>query len=161
MQIRVSTETNPRRRLNRKTKTTANKVNINPTNSTSTSAPTSFQEIMDGVLPIEEETNVNLHRLWQELPRLERMFLADYSEKSLSAYRNAVIQIAKLTLQKNVNLKKIRKLNKNKKVELTLLEFLDERLQRMAILMFSPQNSAFSMLKILDEIRGILLDVRQ
>jgi len=37
---------------------------------------------------------------------------------------------------------------------------IDERLQKMALMMQARGNSAFSMLRTVEEIRGILLDMR-
>ena len=44
---------------------------------------------------------------------------------------------------------------------MSVVEFIDERLQKMAHMMTAPGNSAYFMLKTVEEIRGILLDVRE
>ncbi len=121
----------------------------------------SFYSIMDEVLPVQEEGNTDLNRLWKELPTVERQLLDHPSQRNLDNYRKAVMQIAKLTLKKNTSVKKIKKRNRNGDwVELTVVEFIDERLQQMVSLMHSEKNTAFTMLKTLDEIRGLLVDIR-
>ena len=154
MQIRLTTETDLRRRNTQKTLSAA-KGGAGP-------KANSFQSMMDEVLPPEQETNLDLNRLWKELPDVERDLLGHSSQENLDRYRKIVIQIAKMTLKKNVSFKKIKQRKaQGKWVELSVVEYVDERLQKMIGLLRAPQNSAFAMLKSIEEIRGILMDLRR
>ena len=122
----------------------------------------SFLNILEEVLPSSIEGNQNLHELWSMLPEREKNLIENPSNKNLEDYREVVRQIASQTLNKNVRLKKIyRKNRRNEKVELHVIEYLDSRIQKMAVMMHSRENSAFNILKTLDEIRGILLDLKR
>ena len=153
MQIRLSTETDLRRRSTQKAGSPSKGGGP---------GPSSFQSIMDEVLPPEQEANLDLNRLWKELPQAERGLLEHCSQENLERYRRIVIQVAKVTLKKNVSLKKIKQYKQQGKiVELSVVEYIDERLQKMLGLLRAPQNSAFAMLKSIEEIRGLLMDIRQ
>ena len=120
-----------------------------------------FQLILEEILPPEQE-NLDLHSLWSRLPDLEKDLIAKPVQENLDTYKDAVRKIARETLRKNVRVKKLRRKNRrNEIVELNVIEILDDRLQKMALMMQSPANSAFTLLKTMDEIRGILLDVRE
>lgn len=156
MQIRLTSETDLRRRNTQKTAASSSSKG-GPAPKTS-----SFQNIMDEVLPPELGANLDLNRLWKELPQVERDLLGHCSQENLEAYRKIVIQIAKMTLKKNVSFKKITQRKPHGKIiELSVVEYIDERLQKMLALLRAPQNSAFAMLKSIEEIRGILMDIRQ
>ncbi len=133
---------------------------------TSATAPVQkspFEEILDEVLPAERAGAPNdLHSLWKSLPDAERELMDHPSNANLYRYRDLVIAIARETLRRNARVKKLRRRNRHGDViELSIVEFVDERLQKMANLMHAPGNSAFLMLKTVEEIRGALLDVRE
>ncbi len=153
MQVYFRTETE--RRQNRAARSTAS-------SSQKRVASDSFQSLLNNVLPPEKESNYSLNQLWQQLPSAEKELLADPNDKNLAKYRQIVVNIARQTLAKNIRSKKMhRRDQKGRKVELTVIEVIDERLQQMATLMHSLHNSAFNLFKKLEEIRGLLLDQRQ
>jgi hypothetical protein len=121
-----------------------------------------FLEILDEILPASIDQNRDLHDLWSDLPGLERDLIDHPSEENLNIYRETVRLIARMTLDKNVRVAHIYRKNRhNEKIELNLIEIVDDRLHKMALMMRSSSNTAFSILKTLDEIRGLLLDSRQ
>ena len=123
---------------------------------------TPFAEILEEILPPAEGDSEDLHRLWSDLPQTERNLLDSPSAKNFSAYRDLVKKIAIATLQKNTRLRSMsRKGSKGQDLKLQVVEFIDERLQKMATMMHSPRNSAFALLRKFEEIRGLLMDVRQ
>lgn len=136
------------------------------TSSVASTAPVQkspFEEILDEVLPAERTgATGDLHSLWKSLPDAERELMNHPSNANLYRYRDIVIAIARETLRRNTRVKKLRRRNRHGDViELSVVEFVDERLQKMANLMHAPGNSAFLMLKTVEEIRGALLDVRE
>ena len=50
---------------------------------------------------------------------------------------------------------------RNDKKILMTVKILDENIQILASTMLSPQNSAFSLLKQLERIRGLLMDLKE
>lgn len=120
-----------------------------------------FQLILEEILPPEQD-NQSLRNLWSGLPDLEKELIARPTQENLDVYKNTVRKIAQETLRKNVRVKKLKRKNRrNETVELNVIEVLDDRLQKMAIMMHSPGNSAFTLFKTMEEIRGILLDIRE
>lgn len=152
MQIHLTTDTEWNRRKLRK---------HGVANSSSVETQDPFHSILNEILPMQEEVNVDLNRLWKELPIAEKSFLRNPKQENLEHYRKIVVEIAKETIRKNTCLRKLKKKNsKGDLVELNLVEFIDIRLQKMVLLIHSPQNSAFALLRTIEEIRGILLDAR-
>ena len=121
-----------------------------------------FMEILEEILPQDKIENRDLHQLWSDLPGAERNLLDAQSEENFKNYKDLVTAIARATLQRNVRIRKMKRKNsRNETVELSILEIIDNRLQKMAIMMHSRENSAFALLKTVEEIRGILFDARQ
>ncbi|MBW7857057.1 MAG: DUF327 family protein, partial [Leptonema sp. (in: Bacteria)] len=119
-----------------------------------------FQEILDSVLPQETIESRDLHRLWSELPNLERQLIEDQSPENLKVYRELVKAIANQLLKDNVKVAKLKRRVKGGDVELSVVQIIDERLHRMMIMLQSNENTAFQILRNLDEIRGLLMDLR-
>lgn len=121
-----------------------------------------FLEILEEVLPQDRVENRDLHELWRDLPDAEKDLINHPSEENLRRYRDLVVGIAKATLARNVHIKKMRRKNsKGETVELSVVEVVDQRIQKMAIMMHSRGNSAFNILRTVEEIRGILFDARE
>ncbi|MBX7059236.1 MAG: YaaR family protein [Leptospirales bacterium] len=122
----------------------------------------SFQEILEEVMPAQRSETRDLKQLWSELPEAERQLIEKQSDENLQRYKQLVAAIARETLRRNTRIRKIRRRSRSgDEVELSIVEFVDERLQRMANLIHSRGNSAFQILKAVEEIRGILIDVRE
>ncbi len=122
--------------------------------------PSSFQNMMDEVLPPQKEGNIDLNKLWKELPDTERNLIQNYSQENLQKYKSIIVQIAKLTLSKNVKVEMMKRNRSNQdQVVQSVIKVIDERLQKMVTLMHSPQNSAFTILRSIEEIRGLLINL--
>jgi len=155
MIVKLTTETDYRNRTMQKKARSGSAVATEPVRSP-------FLDILEEILPVSDLTNQDLHELWAELPDIEKKLIENPSTENLGRYRTTVMEIARQTLQKNVRVKQLfRKNRHNEKVELNIIEILDERLHKMALMIQSPENSAFSILKGLDEIRGLLLDIQE
>lgn len=121
-----------------------------------------FLEILEEVLPPEDAASYDLHGLWSALPDAERQLLDHPSAENFARYRELIKGIAAATLKKNTRVRTLtRRGRKGQDVQLQVVEVIDQRLQQMAIMMQSQRNSAFVMLKTFEEIRGLLLDVRE
>ncbi|MCB1172022.1 MAG: DUF327 family protein [Leptospiraceae bacterium] len=121
-----------------------------------------FQSLLEEVLPASTPQSADLQDLWLELPAVERDLLEHPSNANLDRYRQTVLQIAREVLQQNVKVRKVFRQNSRKeKVELTLLEFVNHKLRKMAEAILNPDLPAFYLLRTTSEIRGVLLDYRQ
>jgi uncharacterized protein len=156
MLVRTATDTEIRRRTSAAKSERSEKTG---------DSKNSFLNILADVLPTERAEG-DLHSLWQELPGIERDLLDHPSDKNFKRYRERVQQIANETLRQNTSVSSIKSPLRGRpgqpsgeKVH-NVVKILDERLQKMALLMLSKNNSAFNLLKSVDEIRGLLLDIR-
>ena len=163
MQVRLTNDSGVRRRSGAGVGTKRSSGSDGAGATTPVSAERSpFLDILEEVIPSNRPESRDLHALWKSLPETERELLEHPSNANLARYRELVFAIARQTLRQNTRIKKIRRKNrKGELVELSVVEFIDDRLQRMAAMMSAPGNSAFFMLKTVEEIRGALLDVRE
>lgn len=97
------------------------------------------------------------------MPQAERDLIDNPSKDNLAAYQDLVRAIARQTLDEAMKVEKRTRPATFSRAqnELTTVRIIDEKLHRMALVMLSPENSAFSMMKSLAEIRGFLMDMRR
>lgn len=120
-----------------------------------------FESILDEVLPPENDSDVDLHELWSSLPELENQLIESPTDKNLKAYRDLIKAILKETIQRNTAVRKlVRKGRSGGEYEMNVVSIVDERLQKMIYAIRSPGNTAFQILKNIEEIRGMLLDIK-
>ncbi len=123
----------------------------------------SFQELLEQIAPSHKPQTKDIHELWKDLPQLERELIRTRSIEALENYKNQVRSLLGLILQKNVEYKKLRSPipGTDQKREYTYLEYLDEKLKLLAEIISHPQNSAFQILKQMDNIKGFLIDLQR
>jgi len=121
-----------------------------------------FLQILEEVLPSDDASLKDLNELFSKLPEAEKNLIDTQSEENLNIYKQLIRAIARETLQHNMRVEKHFKKNKsNQTVELSVVKIADERLHQMTLLIRSKNNTAFSILKTMQEIRGLLLDARE
>ncbi|MCZ8341614.1 MAG: DUF327 family protein [Leptospira sp.] len=120
----------------------------------------SFLEILESIVPASGENTKELNELWKDLPDLEKKLIADPNHKHLNEYKEHIKQIASLILKKNYKIQQAPLRGRNDQRDIRFVKIVDEKLDILAKTMFSPSNSAFAILKQLDEIRGLLIDVK-
>lgn len=128
--------------------------------SESVSSNQTFLDILESIVPSNEESTRELNELWKNLPDLEKALIANPSHKNLGDYKNHIKHIAKLILEKNHKILQAPSRGRNDPKDIRYVKILDEKLDILAKTMFSPTNSAFSILKQLDDIRGLLIDIK-
>lgn len=120
----------------------------------------SFLEILESIVPASGENTKELNELWKDLPDLEKKLISDPNHKNLNEYKEHIKQIASLILKKNYKIQQAPLRGRNDQRDIRFVKIVDEKLDILARTMFSPSNSAFTILKQLDEIRGLLIDVK-
>lgn len=161
MQIR-STNDAPLRNKSRKAGGRNNSTQTTASGADAKDSISTFQQILTEVLPASNDSERDLQQLWQNLPDTEKDLLDHPSDRNLRRYRELIIKIARATLNQNTRIRKVRRSNsRGETVELSVVDFINEKLKKMAETILHPQNSAFHLLKTVEEIRGILLDVRE
>lgn len=120
----------------------------------------SFLDILESVVPSHSEETRELNELWKELPDLEKQLIQSPDKRNLDLYKQHVKTIAEIVLKKNYKLLQATLKGRSDQRDLRYVKILDEKLDLLAKTMFSPQNTAFHILKQMDEIRGLLIDLR-
>ncbi|PKA27834.1 hypothetical protein CH381_02830 [Leptospira sp. mixed culture ATI2-C-A1] len=123
-------------------------------------AKQSFLEILESIVPAGKEETRELNELWKDLPDLEKALIKDPNHKNLESYKKHIKQIAELILKKNYKVMQAPQRGRNDQKDIRYVKVVDEKLDLLAKTMFSPNNSAFVILKQLDEIRGLLIDLK-
>ncbi|MBK8398400.1 MAG: DUF327 family protein [Leptospiraceae bacterium] len=121
----------------------------------------SFLSILESIAPSDKEQTREINELWQRLPDMEKRFLAAPSQDNLNEYKKLVKDITNTILKNNTQLTQARQRGRNDKKILMTVKVLDENIQILASTMLSPHNSAFSLLKQIERIRGLLMDLKE
>lgn len=123
----------------------------------------SFLEMVEQIAPYEKERTKDIHILWKELPQLERELIQTRSNESLEKYKAQIKALLHAILEKNTRYKKSYTPipGTHQKKEYTYIEYIDEKLKLLAEVIHHPQNTAFQILKQMDNIRGFLLDLER
>ena len=121
----------------------------------------SFLSILESIVPSDREETREINELWQRLPEMEKRFLNTPSQENLQEYKKLVKDITNTILKNNTQLSQAKQRGRNDKKVLMTVKILDENIQILASTMLSPQNSAFSLLKQLERIRGLLMDLKE
>ncbi|MBP9162902.1 MAG: DUF327 family protein [Leptospiraceae bacterium] len=121
----------------------------------------SFLSILESIVPSDREDTREINELWQKLPEMEKRFLNTPSQENLQEYKKLVKDITNTILKNNTQLSQAKQRGRNDKKILMTVKILDENIQILASTMLSPQNSAFSLLKQLERIRGLLMDLKE
>ena len=121
----------------------------------------SFLSILESIVPSNKEETREINELWQKLPEMEKRFLNTPNQENLQEYKKLVKDITNTILKNNTNLSQAKQRGRNDKKVLMTVKILDENIQILATTMLSPQNSAFSLLKQLERIRGLLMDLKE
>jgi uncharacterized protein len=121
----------------------------------------SFLNILESIVPSTQAETKEMNVLWRQLPDAEKEFLKTPNNINLQKYKNLVKEITTLILKNNTEIVQARRRGRNDKKILLTVKIIDENLQLLATTMLSPANSAFSLLKQIEKIRGLLMDIKE
>jgi uncharacterized protein len=121
----------------------------------------SFLEILEAIVPSTKEETREINSLWQRLPDTEKRFLNEPNQNNLDSYKNLVKEITSAILKNNMKLSQARQRGRTDKKILMTVQIIDEKIQILAMTMLNPSNSAFSLLKQMERIRGLLMDIKE
>jgi|GEM_PF-2820639 len=117
----------------------------------------SFLDILDSIIPGSDEPSKALNELWRDLPDIEREVIRSKSRDSLEKYKKHIKSIADLVMKLNYRVVEAPKRFRDTDPGLRYRKILDEKLHLLTTTTFT---TAAQILKQLDEIRGILVDLR-
>jgi uncharacterized protein YaaR (DUF327 family) len=120
-----------------------------------------FLEILEAIVPSSKEETREINQLWQKLPDIEKRFLKEPNQENLNSYKTLVKEITSAILKNNMQLVQARQRGRGDKKILMSVKIIDENIQVLAMTMLNPANSAFSLLKQIERIRGLLMDLKE
>ncbi len=121
----------------------------------------SFLDILEAIVPSSKEETREINQLWQKLPDIEKRFLKEPNQENLNSYKTLVKEITSAILKNNMQLVQARQRGRSDKKILMSVKIIDENIQVLAMTMLNPANSAFSLLKQIERIRGLLMDLKE
>jgi uncharacterized protein YaaR (DUF327 family) len=119
----------------------------------------SFLEILESIVTSTKEETREINSLWQKLPDIEKRFLKEPNQQNLNTYKSLVKDIVNAIMKNNMKLSQARQRGRTDKKILMTVKIIDENIQILAMTMLNPANSAFSLLKQLERIRGLIMDI--
>lgn len=119
-----------------------------------------FFELVEHLLPYNQERTRDLNTLLRDLPDAERNFLRSPSYANLEVYKRIVQGILKEVMDRNTSLEtlKTRVRGGSEKVY-QVVKIVDEKIQTLADFIVHPENSTFELMKKMEDIRGLLVDL--
>ncbi len=121
----------------------------------------SFLEILEAIVPSAKEETREINFLWQKLPEVEKKFLSEPNQNNLNTYKELIKEITNAIIKNNMKLSMARQRGRADKKILMTVKIIDENIQLLAMTMLNPANSAFSLLKQIEKIRGLLMDIKE
>lgn len=107
---------------------------------------------------INFEFQGTINELLNDLEKQEKQFLNMQTLYELQRYKSLVQEILKLVLDEAFTTQKLKKMKKNK-ADFIIVKEIDNHLIDISFNITSGSNKAFSLLKKIEEIRGLLLDL--
>ncbi len=135
------------------------KSNVQKAETSSSTKQSNFLEILESIVPSTKEETREINLLWQKLPDIEKRFLREPNQENLNLYKNLIKDITNSILKNNMKLSQARQKGRSDKKILMTVKIIDENIQILAMTMLNPANSAFSLLKQVERIRGLIMDI--
>ena len=121
----------------------------------------SFEDMLQSIIPIDNQNTKDIHILWKELPSIEKQFIDQPNNENLSIYKEYVQSIIRLTLKQNVFIRDINFKQRNDKQAFKIIKIINQDLQTLNYILINKNNSAFNLMKKIRDIRGLLLDIKE
>lgn len=155
MKIHLNTETT-KSTQDKKSRTVKTEGSVNIENK-----EPSFLDILEAIVPSSKEETREINQLWQKLPDMEKRFLKEPNHENMESYKKLIKEITSAIVKNNMQLTQARQRGRNDKKILMSVKIIDENIQILAMTMLNPGNSAFSLLKQVEKIRGLLMDLKE
>jgi uncharacterized protein YaaR (DUF327 family) len=118
---------------------------------------TSFDSILSDA--VSTETDLAVDSLMNDLSEQERRFLDYQSEYELNRYKLLLQKILKTLVSDSYQTKIIDRRSRNR-ADYLIINQINEKIDSLAKILVSPDNKAFSLMKTMEEIRGLIYDLR-
>ncbi|EPG74216.1 PF03885 family protein [Leptospira fainei serovar Hurstbridge str. BUT 6] len=119
-----------------------------------------FFELVEHLLPYSQEKTRDLNSLLRDLPDAERNFLKSPTYENLNVYKRIVQAILREVMDRNTSIETLRSRAKGGSEKIyQLINTVDDKVQTLADFIIHPDNSTFDLMKRMEDIRGLLVDL--
>ncbi|EIE02202.1 YaaR family protein [Leptospira licerasiae] len=119
-----------------------------------------FFDLVEHLLPYNQERTRDLNSLLRDLPDAERNFLKSPTYANLEVYKRIVQGILKEVLDRNTSIETLRTRARGGSEKVyQVVQIVDDKIQTLADFIVHPENSTFDLMKRMEDIRGLLVDL--
>lgn len=117
---------------------------------------TDFQSELTRVM--ETPYTGTIDNLLEELAEREKQFMDNQSLYELARYKKTVQDLLKLIVEKALDNRTLKRSRFNRNAEQSVIDVIDEKLMAMTEAV-TRHSKAFDLMKTMEEIRGLILDM--
>ncbi len=108
---------------------------------------------------IRREYQGAIEELMNELAEQEKRFVEEQSLYQMNQYKATVKSIMKILLDSDTSVETLQR-RRNDRADFVIVDSINQRLDQIATAITQKNNRAFNLLKTIEEIRGLLFDLR-
>ncbi len=108
---------------------------------------------------ISTEYHGTIENLMDDLAEQEKRFIEEQSMYQMNKYKAMVKSILKILLDSDTSVETLQRRRRDR-ADFVVIDKINDRLDQIASTITRENNKAFNLLKTIEEIRGLLLDLR-
>jgi len=122
-----------------------------------TQAEKNFQAELEST--ISTEYHGTIENMMNDLAEQEKRFIEEQSMYQMNKYKSMVRAILKMLLDSDTSVETLQRRRRDR-ADFVIIDKINDRLDRIASTISQKNNKAFNLLKTIEEIRGLLIDLR-
>ncbi|HMB19715.1 MAG TPA: DUF327 family protein, partial [Spirochaetota bacterium] len=108
---------------------------------------------------ISTEFQGTIESMMNDLAEQEKRFVEEQSMYQMNKYKSMVRSILKMLLDSDTSVETLQRRRRDR-ADFVIIDKINDRLDLIATTISQKSNKAFNLLKTIEEIRGLLLDLR-
>lgn len=122
-----------------------------------TRADKNFQAELESTISTEFQGTIE--NMMNDLAEQEKRFVEEQSMYQMNKYKSMVRSILKMLLDSDTSVETLQRRRRDR-ADFVIIDKINDRLDLIATTISQKSNKAFNLLKTIEEIRGLLLDLR-
>lgn len=122
-----------------------------------TQADKNFQAELESTISTEFQGTIE--SMMNDLAEQEKRFVEEQSMYQMNKYKSMVRSILKMLLDSDTSVETLQRRRRDR-ADFVIIDKINDRLDKIASTISQKNNKAFNLLKTIEEIRGLLLDLR-
>ncbi|SRR6056297_133327 len=122
-----------------------------------TQADKNFQAELESTISTEFQGTIE--SMMNDLAEQEKRFVEEQSMYQMNKYKSMVRSILKMLLDSDTSVETLQRRRRDR-ADFVIIDKINDRLDLIATTISQKSNKAFNLLKTIEEIRGLLLDLR-